>query len=700
MGPRKRLALINIAVALIVLCGFSSSDGVATSRAADSGVEEKIDPRMLEVKAAARIRDYEKMFLLLKPMSIEGDPEAMYQLSGLYRTGKGVEKDVYLAYQWMKKSADKGHKNAIAGLEAMVKKGWDTPRPDSGAAPGKDERAWYFAESDRKKADQDEGGDLNLWQDGRLAEDAFRWAARKGQLEKVRQYVEAGIDVNDVGDNGRTALMEAASFAHAEVVLYLLQKEARHDMRDRYGNDALLALIHGGKAEKLAETLTHLINYGADPESLDANGNTPLLVATGKGLDDAVKILLARKVAIHTRDEKGRTAVQLAEMRGHQGVVRLLLRHGAVLEKKAEDRHRSPVILAEDLQTPPAVKKIASKDILPTKGWSTLMVVCWRGNIKVVEALLAQGVELDWQDEEGHTALSRAAWQGHDKIVALLLSAGAKTEIRQRNGMTALSWAAQEGALATVRLLIQYGAVVNLRHEDGNSPLFAAVAGKHPQTAAALLAAGAKANIKNKDGLTPLLLAVREGQAETVQALLQSGADVNTSGPGEQTALWFAAENGNSEIIKMLVTGKADVDLADIDGQTPLFMAAAEGWSDVVQELLRAGASVSKASKLGNTPLMAAAMNGHHQVVKLLVGEYPDVDLKNLHGDTALMLAVAAGHVATAEALLAAGAGPYKKNMKKESARQLAEGNKEMLAVIEKHGVGSTLRKVFSLPAK
>jgi len=128
-------------------------------------------------------------------------------------------------------------------------------------------------------------------------------------------------------------------------------------------------------------------------------------------------------------------------------------------------------------------------------------------------------------------------------------------------------------------------------------------------------------------------------------------------------------------------------------------MAAGKGRLKIVRVLLGAGASAIHASKFGNTPLMMAATGGLYKVVELLVGEYPKIDLKNLNGDTALIMAVSAGHVKTAGILLAAGAGPYKKNMHKESAHQLAAGNKDMLAILEKYGVKSKLRKIFRLPA-
>ena len=69
-------------------------------------------------------------------------------------------------------------------------------------------------------------------------------AAKKGQIEKVQDLIEAGVPVNSTDKNGRTALMLAAEKGHNDVVQHLIDHEADVSIKDRKGETAI------DKAEK------------------------------------------------------------------------------------------------------------------------------------------------------------------------------------------------------------------------------------------------------------------------------------------------------------------------------------------------------------------------------------------------------------------------------------------------------------------
>jgi ankyrin repeat protein len=70
-----------------------------------------------------------------------------------------------------------------------------------------------------------------------------------------------------------------------------------------------------------------LLEKGADVESRDNEGRTPLGWAAEKGHEVVVKLLLERGAELEPRDNDGRTPLGWAARRGHEAVANLLQSH-------------------------------------------------------------------------------------------------------------------------------------------------------------------------------------------------------------------------------------------------------------------------------------------------------------------------------------------------------------------------------------
>ena len=84
-----------------------------------------------------------------------------------------------------------------------------------------------------------------------------------------------------------------------------------------------------------------------------------------------------------------------------------------------------------------------------------LMIAAISGEIDEVTKLLSYGESIDFQDEQGATALMLCCWHGHAHIVAALLAGGANPHLRSANGRTALLCAAHKKHKEIVDLLAQ-----------------------------------------------------------------------------------------------------------------------------------------------------------------------------------------------------------------------------------------------------
>ncbi|XP_070604716.1 ankyrin repeat domain-containing protein 33B [Erythrolamprus reginae] len=93
-----------------------------------------------------------------------------------------------------------------------------------------------------------------------------------------------------------------------------------------------------------------------------------------------------------------------------------------------------------------------------------LIVACYQGYVDIVIALAqCPHIDVNWQDNEGNTALITAAQAGHINITQYLLNYYSDLDIEKRNafGFTALMKSAMQGRSECARALILAGANIN-----------------------------------------------------------------------------------------------------------------------------------------------------------------------------------------------------------------------------------------------
>ena len=75
-----------------------------------------------------------------------------------------------------------------------------------------------------------------------------------------------------------------------------------------------------------AKALASLLQRGVDPDTVDAQGNTLLILAAREGQTAALEALLKYRVRIDYRKPAGDSALMLAVLRGHDDAARALLK--------------------------------------------------------------------------------------------------------------------------------------------------------------------------------------------------------------------------------------------------------------------------------------------------------------------------------------------------------------------------------------
>jgi uncharacterized protein len=154
----------------------------------------------------------------------------------------------------------------------------------------------------------------------RLGETALVVALKRERPDIARALIEAGADVNLAALNGVTPLMAAAFGGHVDIAKLLLDRGARVDALDRLRKNAMTYAAGEGRTNVVAL----LLSRGVDPNAVYANDLTALMWAAGFGRAATVKALLDAGARADLRDDRGKSALDMAREQNHQETARLL----------------------------------------------------------------------------------------------------------------------------------------------------------------------------------------------------------------------------------------------------------------------------------------------------------------------------------------------------------------------------------------
>jgi ankyrin repeat protein len=134
------------------------------------------------------------------------------------------------------------------------------------------------------------------------AESPLHEAAWRGDVGEVRRLVEAGADVNWRDSVGETALFGACAWGRLEVVRYLLEVGARHDLRESFSG---LTPLHWAASHGNIDTIRALLEAGSDPTIEDKFGRLPVDLAHEHGKGQHVALLKKVGPPIASRRRRG-----------------------------------------------------------------------------------------------------------------------------------------------------------------------------------------------------------------------------------------------------------------------------------------------------------------------------------------------------------------------------------------------------------
>ncbi|MEM8507005.1 MAG: ankyrin repeat domain-containing protein [Bacteroidota bacterium] len=157
-------------------------------------------------------------------------------------------------------------------------------------------------------------------------------AAQNGNIELVQLLVSKGADVNTKFPGDGSALIQASKNGDLAMVKALVRLKADVNMEVNGDGNPLIMAAKGG----YLELVEYLVGLGADVNQEVKGDETPLINASEQGHLDIVKFLVEKgadvnKVCTERIDGKTRvrTALIMAEKKGHSAVVEYLRSQGA-----------------------------------------------------------------------------------------------------------------------------------------------------------------------------------------------------------------------------------------------------------------------------------------------------------------------------------------------------------------------------------
>jgi len=179
------------------------------------------------------------------------------------------------------------------------------------------------------------GGDINWhnpkWRNGT----ALMFAAGNGCLEQVKYFVEKGAELDALDRDGATALGFCCTKAEIPSIVAAMKEmtEAGADpnIADAQGQTPLYVAT----VNNCQEFMKLLLNMGADQSLADSSGNWPLLMACQAANIDAIKLLMQYGAPLFQAHKDGYTALEFAARCGHREVVALIRKQIEVMETRA-----------------------------------------------------------------------------------------------------------------------------------------------------------------------------------------------------------------------------------------------------------------------------------------------------------------------------------------------------------------------------
>jgi ankyrin repeat protein len=494
----------------------------------------------------------------------------------------------------------------------------------------------------------------------------FIEAIEKGNVDIVNQLIEEGINVNVVRDES-TPLMIAASRGRIEIAETMLQAGANINEKNHEGWTALHKAAH------------------------DQNET------------DIVQFLMDSGIDIESKTRSGKTALMLAEEKGHRDIVRVIKIHLAKLQADAQEWEA--FLNSAEGKPYRQSRRYDSLTLLFRFWWLPLPVLAGcgfllgillnrtvlAGLIGTVTGIAATGFIFLWNrklrsylDDIGPLPymdihIVRQKRKAGESILSEKKSETSSMEEKAELTREVVSeGTTSPSSFDSILNEEQNNARSRVLKKGGNLKIVIV------SSCAFVLLVLVGAGFAYKDDLTKwyfakkleqngiqlseqsFLTEVAKNNAEALDLFIKAGVNTAAKNDKGQTALIISSEKGYVDILQKLLTvsDASLLNMYDTSGNTALMAAAREGNESVVQRLLESGADVNYMvpSREGAISALQAVLtvsdfkDAHMRILSALILRGAKIGAKDSLGRSTLLVAAERGRTEAAKLLIEKGA--------------------------------------------
>ncbi|XP_055959504.1 serine/threonine-protein phosphatase 6 regulatory ankyrin repeat subunit B [Patella vulgata] len=440
----------------------------------------------------------------------------------------------------------------------------------------------------------------------------------ESNFQIAEQLILTGCDVNLAAVNGFTPLMKAVKLSNMILIKLLLAHGADVNSTSQLGKSASdycykqnfhIASAHKNSKVSLKEYVnvtdftdkcdrevvhdTHsdfeilkvLVEAGAELSPDSCLLHRAISIADLAG----VAFLIDNGACVNKKNKRGDTPLMVAAKRGLQEIIKLLLTNGCDVNSRNFKRETAlhKVIkseLSEKLNVILLLENGANVNLRDRDGDTPLMIAANRGLREVIKVLLANGCDVNNQNLEGETALHKIIQSEHSnklKTVFLLLENGANVNLRNEDGKTVLRVAVEmalnaEEMKCTVNKMMGSRAEIIIKSEQVDQ-------------------LENKTNVNSTEReAKPLFIKVDLSRKyiAVIKVLIENGVDLNLSDIDGKTVLMVAVKKRSRRLVELLLKANADVIQRDIYGHTALFyldFGTDRRWVNILKLILMKG---------------------------------------------------------------------------------------------------------------
>lgn len=480
-----------------------------------------------------------------------------------------------------------------------------------------------------------------------------------GEIEKAKSFFTNQAEINNVDEDGNTALHVAAKLNESDLVTFLVVKGADTELKNKDGDTPL----HVAISKDAYESARVLTSLGADIFALNAGGKSALEIAIAKS-SVYYDIMINEKTSLLRDTNNGNGIVHYFVLTRNQKALLYCINKKLNIDKK-NSAQETPLALALKNPDTAICAEIAADLLLA----GAEEVEC---NAKYFEDAVVQR-NLSVRMDDGQTPLHLATIYGHTGIAQYLLNMDADIKAQDISGATPLHEAVRYGNLGIARQLISKGADVNCKDSLGKTPLLILMPPeKQAEAYELLLSHGANINQKDMYGDTILHIASMTAmRTQMLEILIQAGADVNVRNKRGLTPIATSIEHNDAQQVRFYTMNGADIHAEDAKKITPLMSVLSR--NDDMYKSLVIEKNVSSTDSEGNTPLIIALKrNASFSKIEYIAHLDSNINARNRDGESALFIAVKKNNRNAGELLLSRGADIFSANNKNISPLRLA----------------------------